>query len=159
PGRSFVARSTQTIQPTLINEVGYNFSYGAIISNPTGLVSTANSPDIKVSLPFAVSLDRVPSVSPGFSGVAGFGPYRDFNRNHNIYDNVTKVVGAHTLKFGATLNLYQKTENAAGTNAGSFSFPTTPKATFNDPVTGKPTTTLTAQQGWANFLLGNVSSF
>src|SRR5262249_18894180 len=53
PGRSFVARSTQTIQPTLINEVGYNFSYGAIISNPTGLVSTANSPDIKVSLPFA----------------------------------------------------------------------------------------------------------
>ena len=153
PGHSYVARSVQTIRPTLINEGGYSFSYGAIISDPTGLVNSANSPDIKVTLPFTSTLGRVPSLAPGFSSVAGFGPYRDYNRNHNIFDNVQKIIGPHTLKFGASFNFYQKTENAAGNNTGSYSFANT----RSTAVTAAGTTA--AQQQWANFLLGNVSTF
>jgi hypothetical protein len=62
---------------------------------------------------------------------------------------MTKVIGRHSLKFGAVLNMYQKTENAGGNNTGTFSFSTTPR----------PSGTATYQQSWANFLLGNVATF
>jgi len=153
PGYSWVARSVQTIRPTLVNEVGYAFSYGAIVSVPTGLDLTTNSPDVPaaVKLPFAVTLDRLPSISPGYAGVTGFGPYNDFNRNHNVYDNLTWLHGRHTLKFGTSVNFYQKTENAAGNNVGSFAFASSPR-----PAGSAATTTM---QQWANFLMGNVSTF
>jgi hypothetical protein len=151
PGHSWVVRGVQTFNPRLLNEAGYSFSYGAIISRLIGLVNPDNSPDVAaaVKLPFTPTLRRIPSISPGFSGVSGFGPYDDFNRNHNIYDNLTWIKGTHTLKFGTSINFYQKTENAAGNNAGSFSFASTPR----------PSTTPAFLQQWANFLLGNVSSF
>jgi hypothetical protein len=153
PGYSWVARSVQTISSALVNEVGYAFSYGAIVSRPTGLALSENSPHVTsaVRLPFAVTLDRIPSISPGYAGVSGFGPYDDFNRNHNIFDNFTWIHGLHTLKFGTSMNFYQKTENAAGNNVGSFSFSTTPR-----PSGSAATTTM---QQWANFLLGKVSTF
>ncbi|MBO0722455.1 MAG: adenylyl cyclase, partial [Blastocatellia bacterium] len=151
PGQSWLVRGVQTITPNLINEIGYAHSYGAIISRNFGLNVKANSPDINPTLPFTNTLDRVPNISPGYSGVSGHGPYDDYNRNHNIYDNVTKTLGKQTLKFGASFNFYQKTENQAGNNVGTFSFDT---ATRPD---GEKTTA--AQQGWANFLLGNVATF
>src|SRR5262249_13176081 len=75
----------------------------------------------------------------------------DFNRNHNIYDNLTWIHGLHTFKFGTSINRYQKTENAGGNNVGSFAVATTPR-----PTGSAATTTM---QQWANFLLANVSTF
>ncbi len=150
PGKSLTFRLTSTLSPSWLNEGGYAFSYGAIISNDIGSNSTSASPDIKIPLPFPVTLGRVPSVSfTGGSGVAGFGPYQDYNRNHNIWDNMTKIWGRHTTKFGFTYYHYQKTENAGGSNVGSFTFANT----------GKPAAATNFEQSWANFLLGNVSSF
>jgi hypothetical protein len=146
PGHSWVFRATQTLSPTLLNETGYAYSYGAIVSVPTGLDASANSPDINVKLPYPVTLGRIPSIA---FGVTGFGPYKDYNRNHQVYDNLSKVKGRHTMKFGLSINHYQKTENAAGNNVGSFSFATSPK----------PAGVTNFQQQWANFLLGNVSTF
>src|SRR5262249_53636221 len=61
PGYSWVARSVQTIRPTLLNEIGYAFSYGAIVSRPIGLALSENSPDVgaAIKLPFPVTLDRI----------------------------------------------------------------------------------------------------
>ena len=153
PGYSWVARSVQTFRPNLLNELGYAFSYGAIVSDPTGAVLKENSPTVAaaVKLPFAVSLNRIPTVSPGYVSTAGFGPYDDFNRNHNVYDNLTWIRGEHTMKFGTSIHFYQKTENAGGNNVGSFSFATSPRPTGS--------TATTTQQAWANFLLGKVSTF
>jgi outer membrane receptor protein involved in Fe transport len=153
PGYSWVARSVQTLSPSLINEAGYAFSYGAIVSRPIGLALSANSPDVAaaVKLPFPSTLARIPSISPGYGGVSGFGPYDDFNRNHNFWDNVTWIHGLHTFKLGTGINFYQKTENAGGNNVGSFSFAAAPR-----PTGSAATTTM---QQWANFLLGNVSTF
>ncbi|MDD5542712.1 MAG: TonB-dependent receptor [Acidobacteriia bacterium] len=151
PGRSVVIHAASALSPTLLNEAGFAYSYGAILSTPIGVDGSANSPDIKPTLPFAVTLGRVPSIV--LSGiqtvVGGFGPYKDYNRNYNIYDNVSKTWGRHTLKFGIAYNHYQKTENAGGNNVGSFTFANT----------GRPTGSTTFQQDWANFLIGNVSSF
>jgi hypothetical protein len=102
-------------------------------------------------LPFPVSLGRIPGL--GFGGavaaVVGIGPYNDYNRNHNFFDNWTKVAGKHTFKAGVTVIHYSKQENQATNNTGTFNFATTPA----------PAGTSTFQQAWANFLLGNVSSF
>ncbi len=153
PGRNWNFRETSTFSPTLVNEVGYNYTYGAILSDPLGLVAATNSPDIKASLPFGVTLNQVPSLSfTSGSGIGSFGQYRDFNRNYALFDNLTKVVGAHTLKFGVTFNYYQKTENAGGGNQGAFAFTS---ATTTTPAGGA---TL-YEQAFANFLTGTVATF
>ncbi len=152
PGRSFTIRATMTFSPTLINEPGYAYSYGAVVSEPSGLGASANSPDVgaAVTLPFKSTIVRVPDLNfSDNSGLFGFGPYRDFNRNHNFFDTLTWIFGRHAMKFGFTYHRYQKSENHAAGNNGSFSFSDSPA----------PAGTALFRQEWANFLLGNVSSF
>jgi hypothetical protein len=150
PGRNFNLRLTGSLSPTIVNETGYSYSYGAVLSDPIGLDASVNSPDINLKLPFAVTLGRIPTMNfGGVSSVTGYGPYRDYNRNHQLFDNFTKIAGKHTLKAGVTAFIYNKRENAAGNNVGSFTFSTTPRSA----------TASTTQQGWAYFLLGEVSSF
>ncbi len=153
PARNWVAHVTSAFSPTWLNEVGYNYSYGAIISDPIGLMAASNSPDIKVPLPFSVTLNQVPQVTfTGGSTLATFGQYRDYNRNYTVFDNLTKIHNSHTFKFGFNWNYYQKTENAGGGNAGAFSI-TSSAATL--PAGGA---TL-YEQAFANFLVGNVANF
>ncbi len=59
PGRIFSIHATNTISPTLINDAGYNYSHGGILSSPIGLTSGKNSPDIvsSISLPFTSTLN------------------------------------------------------------------------------------------------------
>src|SRR6266480_4532464 len=108
PGHNYTVRATITLSPTFLIEPGYAYSYGAIVSDPIGLVTTKNSPDVAraVKLPFASKLDRIPNltfvgatVPLGASGPGSFGPYRDFDRNHTAFGNVTKIMGSHSIKF------------------------------------------------------------
>jgi hypothetical protein len=101
---------------------GYAYSYGAVISDPTGLALSQNSPDINPTLPFT-GAPRIPDVSfLDGQGITGFGPYRDYNRNHNAFANLTKVTGNHSLKFGASFNYYTKEENVNGWRSANGSF-------------------------------------
>ncbi len=151
PGRNWSVRATSSFTPTWLNEVGWDFTYGALVSNPTGLLNSNYSPDIKPTLPFPVTLNQVPSLAfSGGTSLTTFGPYRDFNRNHNIFDNVTKIHGDHTFRFGLSYNHYEKTENAAGGNQGTFTM--TPASV---PAGGATT----YEQSFANFLLGNVATY
>lgn len=159
PGRSAVAHATLVLTPQLLNDAGYAFSYGAVLSDPTGLIGKKQSPDINPTLPFASTVQRIPDIdfssftskSSG-QGLTGFGPYRDYNRNHNIFDNLTWVRGNHSLKFGASYNYYTKDENVngGGGNNGTFF--------FSDAGGGAPADG-TYDQIFANFLTGNVASF
>jgi len=151
PGRQFTIRTTSTIKPTLVNETGYNYSYGGVVSDPIGLGAAKNATHVigAITLPFASQVPRVPSLNFSDSeGLFGFGSYRDFNRNHNWFDNLSWSRGRHTLKFGFQYHWYQKSENAGSGNEGTFSFDDT------DPVGNA-----TLEQEWANFLLGNVVGF
>lgn len=151
PGKQFTVRATSTFTPQMVNEVGYNYSYGAVISHPTGLGAAQNSPDViaAITLPFTAQVPRVPNLSFNDSeGLFGFGSYKDYNRNHNWFDTFSMTRGRHTLKFGFQFNWYQKSENAGGGNEGTFA--------FDDTFPGG---NATLDQEWANFLLGNVTSF
>lgn len=156
PGYQYNVRATISLTPTLLIEPGYNYSYGAIISNPIGLAAAANSPNVisatKSILPYAPTLDRIPTLSlTGGNGPGSFGPYRDYNRNHTAFGNVTKIKGTHTLKFGGSYYHYNKSENAGGNNTGTFA--------YNN--NGLPSTggAISFEQAWANFLLGRIGTF
>jgi hypothetical protein len=149
PGRQFVFHAVNSIRPTLLNDFGFNYNYSAIVSTLVGLTAKANNPDINPTLPFPNQDAPVPNLAfTGGTSLTGTGNYADFNRNYTVLDNVTWMKGRHLLKFGVSLNHYQKTENAMG-QQGTFTFSNI----------GAPTGTSTFQQSWANFLLGNVASF
>jgi len=149
PGRNFVVHATNTIRPTLLNEAGFAFTRSEIISNPDGLTAKSKDPDINVKEPFTNTQGVVPNLAfTSGTTLAGYGPYKDYNRNYNFFDNVTWIKGRHTVRLGYTFNRYNKTENAAS-QQGTF--------TFSNQ--GLPTGTNNFMQSWANFLLGNVSSF
>lgn len=149
PGRALVVHAINTIRPSLLNEVGFNFSQSRIASTPVGLTTKANSPDINPAEPFANTQGVIPTLAiSGGTGILGYGPYNEQNRNYTFFDNVTWIKGRHSLKFGWSTNRYNKTENAAS-QQGAFSFSNA----------GAPTGTNTFQQAFANFLLGNVATF
>jgi hypothetical protein len=149
PGRGAVIHFVNTLSPAIFNDAYFNFSQSAIVTIPIGLSARANSPDINPQLAFPNPEGVVPSVTiNGGSSVVGAGPYNDYNRNYAWFDNVTWIKGRHALKFGFSLNRYQKTENA---NSG--------QGTFGFTNTGQPSGSSTFQQSWANFLLGNVATF
>ncbi len=156
PGHNYTLRATITMSPTFIIEPGYLYSYGAILSTPNNLLNVANSPDVvsalNGALPFPTVLGRIPNLTlSGGTGPQTFGPYKDYNINHNAFTNVTKVVGAHTFKLGATYYHYEKHENAGSGNQGTFAMNT------NGLPSG--TGTIGFEQAWANFLLGRVGTF
>jgi hypothetical protein len=159
PGTQHVAHVTYTISPTMLTNIGYAYSSGAVISNPIGAVTQANSPDIKPTLPFPGALGVVPSVTiANVTGVSSAGIYNDFDRNHNAFGDITKVIGQHTLKAGITYNHYQKMENVTG-NASPF-----PQGSFAFTTVAAPTGTATTAQAspfdsaFANFLTGNANN-
>jgi len=155
PGHNYLGHVTLAFSPTLLVDGGYAFSYGAILSQLTGLASSKASPDIKVTLPFPSTLARVPSVTftgdTGASRLSAQGPYADYNRNHNAFGNLTKILGSHTLKTGITYNHYQKTENNGSGNEGAFTFGAV------KPPTGSAATQY--MESIAEFLEGFTSSF
>ncbi|MGH9584350.1 MAG: TonB-dependent receptor, partial [Bryobacteraceae bacterium] len=114
PGRNLVANVSWTISPTIVNETAFNYSWGAINSNPTGVL---NSPAfvgaLSGGLPYTDPYGRVQGVSiTGFSGIAiPAAPYFERNIDKTVYDNFSKVWGNHTIRLGATASWMVKTEN------------------------------------------------
>lgn len=156
PGRQYHIAATWTPSPTWVVDGGYRYSYGAILNTMTGAASFDQATDVKAALgntlPFANVLGRAPGIT--LTGGTGIGspnaPYNDYNTNHTVHGNVSKVVGTHTLRFGAIFYHYNKHENQlGGANNGSYSFDNT----------NAPTGALSYEQAYANFLLGQLSSF
>lgn len=156
PGKTHTAQMTYVLNPRMIIEARYNYSYGAILSENIGAIALANSP-ITPPLPFPVTRDRVPTITGnGFSGLTSFGPYDNFSDKHNWSGALTWISGNHTMKFGGGYSLYRKNENAiAGFNEGTFNAFNTPGATTALIAPGGNA----AQQQWANFLQGTNVNF
>jgi hypothetical protein len=160
PGTQHMGHMTIAVRPTLLIDMGYAYSSGAVISTPTGLIASANSRDVTPSLPFPSTLGVIPTLS--FTGstpsIGAGGNYNDHNVNHNGFGNFTYIRGQHTLKFGLTYNHYQKIENSLSTNQGTFSFNTTGAT----PSAGTATGLGASVPGlfdleWASFMVGNAN--
>lgn len=146
PGKNLVAHLTTVISPTVLNEIAFNYSWGAINSNITGIVGNpAAFPGFtRTGFPYADPYHRVPGVS--ISGLIGVtpptAPYFERNIDKNLYDNLSIVAGAHSIRTGISAQWMKKTENAVNPTNGNFSF-----------------TNLNGNPAFANFLLGEAFQF
>jgi len=149
PGVNIVARVGIVVTPQFIDEVGYSYSHGAVLTQPVGLVNETLSPDVHPELPFKNLSDRVPSL--GFKNgesLFGFGPYRDLNTNHSASDSLTWIIGQHTTKYGLVYHHYEKDEGSFFRQDNGF---------YGFLDIGPAGNSF--KQEWANFLVGNVESF
>jgi hypothetical protein len=157
PGTQQLGHITYVVNPRLLVDGGYAYSYGSIQSTPVGLAAQANSPDINPTLPYPTTLGVVPGLTfTNLTNITNSGIYNDYNRNHNVFGNVTKVLGNHTIIVGASFDRYQKTENATIGNAGTFNFTAT---TAQLPTATQALKSAEAlyYQSFANFLTGTAT--
>lgn len=148
PGSNIVARAAMFIRPHLVNEVGYSYSNGAILSQPVGLASEALSPDIHPNLPFKNLSGRVPALFFNAESLLALGSFRDLNTNQSTFDSLTWIIRQHTTKYGVVYHHYEKDEGPFyRSDSGGYSF-------LDIGPTGN-----SFEQQWANFLLGNAASF
>ena len=160
PGRTHTFQATYSLNSNVIIEGSYNYAYGAILSQNVGSLALSNT-SVPVNLPFTNQRDRIPTLAGnGFSSLSGFGPYDNFSTKGQFSGSVTAIFGNHTTKFGISSAQYRKNENAlAGNNEGNYSaFSTTLPTGVVLPANISSTTAQNLQR-FANFLVGNVTTF
>lgn len=149
----FALGLTSTLSPTLVNEARAMFSRQNQIATPnpdsvvdnSGVLQHVQGLNFYLYPPFQI----VPDISLG--DIDSFGPQQWQNaiqgvQAYTFLDNVTKIMGKHTLKGGMTFRRDMAWNEAAwGYNLG---FPGT---LTNNPLTGQ------GGSGLAQFLMGAVS--
>ena len=149
PGRGFVGAWTWIVSSNKLNEVSYQYSRGAILSELNGTYQrTAAIPKIYTGNPGDEILPGVVFGSGDYGDWNFFGPYDNTYGSHRVKDTFTWLLGDHTIKSGVMLSWEFKNENAASGTNGAFTFPGTSSAAFRS--TG---------DAFADFLLGRASTY
>jgi hypothetical protein len=152
PGTSFVARLTANVTPTLLNEFVASYTadhIGLTILNapavPSGFAMGALfNNGFGGKLP-GIFLQTNQAYGGSFGQDTGYFPWTNSNPTYTYRDNVTKIVGTHTLQFGAYVALAQKNEDNSVDVQGILTFNTSsPISTGNS---------------FADLLMGNVASY
>jgi carboxypeptidase family protein len=161
PGLALVARLSSTLSPTLLNE--FVFSY---TTDHIGLTNVGNYKRLPGSTFGAIFPGADRGVLPGINlvdqgtaygggsfgqdpGYIPNGPYNS-NPTYTYRDNVNKIVGRHSLQFGAYFVAGQKNELGGELAAGSY-----PGYLTFDPSSASTTT----RNPVADLLLGYIASF
>lgn len=155
PATSFVARLTSNFSPTLLNEFVASYtadhihlttaSSVAIPSTGIDLVPLFDN-GLGNKLPtFTVGNTLSNEYGAGFNLDTGYFPWKNANPTYTYRDNMTKIIGTHTLIFGAYFAAAQKNQQSTVNVQGQLSF-----ATSNPNTTGNP---------FADLLVGQVGGY
>ncbi|MGA7915671.1 MAG: carboxypeptidase regulatory-like domain-containing protein, partial [Candidatus Acidiferrales bacterium] len=151
PGTSAVARLTYTASPSLLNE--FVFSYTADHIALTNIGPFAR-PSTMTSTSFFDNGfgGKLPAISVGgnnayaFQTDPSYEPWHNANPTYTLRDNVTKIIGKHTLQFGAYGVIAQKNQENSPQIEGAIGF---------DASNGSVST----GNAFADLLLGNIASY
>ena len=153
PGTSFLARLNANFSPTLLNEFVASYTADHIflttINNPplpSGFAMTSlfnNGFDGKLP---TIELSSNTAYGGGFTGDSGYFPWSNANPTYTYRDNMTKIIGTHTLQFGAYFAAAQKNEDNSPYNQGILQFSST------DSV-------ISTGNAFADLLLGNIANY
>jgi hypothetical protein len=153
---NFVFNVTYTFSPTLVNElnVGTAGWSEAQLYSQSDLAKAQLNPNgynVPALYEGVNPLNLLPNATFGVTNSADFGwdsrfPMADQVRSYSATDNVTKIIGSHTLKFGidAQTDSYSQPSN---NRVGSFSYNADPSKNIND-----------SNYGYSNALLGNFDT-
>ena len=170
PGHGYSGSATWSVSPTMINEATVAKSWNtwswyttdnyksidrSLVNNPAtlfalpkGAPSGASATNGYQNLMPQMSFGSPPSNSMSYTrNSTSAGAYENFNTIWTFQDNLSKVLGKHTIKTGFYIEHNQKIQPSGGLYAGSYSFAPDPNNSLN---TG---------DGYANALLGNVTSY
>lgn len=155
PGRNGVLTLTHTFSPTLTNEFIFGPSSNFIELKPATDKALASANNINVPKLFPqVGAGYVPNFRYGGIANQTF-PFTDFNglpfinQNHtfNFIDNVSKIIGAHTIKAGFYAQRSRKDQTSFARTDGDINF----NNDTNNPLnSGHP---------YSNALLGIYNSY
>jgi hypothetical protein len=162
PGRNAVGEWDWILSPTILNNLAFNYSRGAITSAITGQALRNrpgfNTPEIFPENPGHV----IPGIifgtpggylCPSLASAVGcgfdfFGPYNNNYGSYRFKDTFSMIKGSHSLKLGYLYSFEFKNENnASGTN-GQFTFPGSSTSNYT-----------TSGDAFADFLLGRASQY
>jgi Carboxypeptidase regulatory-like domain/TonB-dependent Receptor Plug Domain len=125
-GKTFLVTYTQVFSPTLVNEasVAWQRNDQAISYQDEGRINRSTH-GINFAELFAENrLNKIPQFSiQGYSQISGNGlPYLIDARNWELRDNLTKVLGTHTVKTGFQFINSFKSENTRVRDGGDITF-------------------------------------
>ena len=110
----------------MLANFGYAYSSNAIFTTPIGAFTSAASTDVTPTLPYTNVLGVIPALAfttgNSLTNLGSTGIYHDIDENHNVFGDLTKTLGRHTIIAGASYNHFQKQENSTGGNEGAFTF-------------------------------------
>ncbi len=152
-GENFAGSETHVFSPTLTNEFRFGYNYG----HYAGLHENANNPTAASSLglggvPYVANNGGLPFIN--ITGLSNFGSPQFYatNEYENVYqilDNVTKVLGNHTLKGGVSIQRIRFSTSQPTEPRGRYSYNGTYTAQQGSPNTGS---------GLADFVTNNMNS-
>src|SRR5205807_251686 len=134
PGTSFVARLNANISPTLLNEFVASYTGDHIFLIAVGPASETTLPaGFAMGSIFGNGFGgKLPSITLGNNtaygggdGLAqdtGYFPWNNANPTFTYRDNLTKILGNHTMTFGAYLVFAQKNEQSSANLQGILTF-------------------------------------
>ena len=162
PGTSFVARLNANITPTLLNEFVASYTADHIF------LDAVNNPALPSPFPMgslfangfggklpAISLGSNPQYGTDGSMTAdtGYFPWNNANPVYTYRDNVTKIIGTHTLQFGVYTAFAQKNEENSPYIQGILTFDSSNSALDSS---GHPISTGNA---FADLLAGRITEY
>ncbi len=128
PGWSFITNVTTIINPTLTNEFIFGSSKNNLNIDPIDQAFSRDKLGLSYKMPFpdADKLNLVQNWRYSFtnSPFTGFNgtPFRNFNHTYDYTDNVSKLIGPHTLKAGIFLQRSAKDQTAFTSVNGNMYF-------------------------------------
>jgi hypothetical protein len=142
PGYNAIIRLNWTINPTTTNVFTDSYSRNQIITYPTGAAASRAGINIPEVLPGNL-FNAPPDVTiSGYSNIGVGAPNPNVNNVFEWKDDLSHIVGSHTLQAGVDILRLQKFDRGAVNTQGAF--------TFNGNFTGNAA---------ADFLLGDAFSY
>jgi len=146
PAYSAVIHAAHTINPTLLNEISFNYDGNRIHILPLGLVSAPSDFTFNRLFSGPNAQTRIPAIAlagaTGTNYTAAWTPWNNAANDYQIRDDVSWTKGAHQFKFGFGWMLYKKVQSYFTTTEGNF--------TFNGSFTGND---------FADYLLGYAQQY
>jgi Carboxypeptidase regulatory-like domain len=148
PSYQAVVHLTNTISPTLLNEVAFNYDGNRINITPNGVWKVSSASGFQQNRLFSGNFQAnvLPIISLGGKTGANFnnnwGAWDNTADDYQIRDDLSWVKGPHQLKFGFSWANFRKLQPLQDSPEGSY--------TFNGSFTG---------YDFADFLLGLSSSY
>ena len=154
PAYSAVVHLTHIINPTLLNEVAFNYDGNRIHILPQGLVSAPSGFQFNRLFSGPNASNRIPSINlngiTGANYTSNWTPWNNAANDYQIRDDVSWTKGAHQFKFGFSWMLYKKVQSWFANTQGNFNF----NGSFTSPTGCVGSSTVSCGYDFADYLLG-----